>query len=248
MKIFIYDNSYAGFLTALGKALQQRGPLDIIACGTNYIPDLLAEIVEVSTDRNQANRIERLIDKRISSRAARKVFYVFLSSASNREMVIYRFVLFGLEKGKKAERYHSDKRIDAFDSLARKVVLEAHRMKGLLRFKELSNEVYYSQISPDHNIVPLIARHFKMRMPDLKWLIHDVTRNIGAFYDGKTLAVSDIEIDYSPALSEDEVFYQNLWRDYFKTIAIKERKNSKLQRQCMPIRYWKHLTEKQPLP
>ena len=44
--------------------------------------------------------------------------------------------------------------------------------------------------------------------------------------------------------AEDEQLFQQLWRTYFKTIAIKERINPKLHRQNLPVRFWKYLTEK----
>jgi hypothetical protein len=36
-----------------------------------------------------------------------------------------------------------------------------------------------------------------------------------------------------------------LWRSYYDTIAIRERLNPKKQRQDMPVKYWKYLTEMQ---
>jgi probable DNA metabolism protein len=46
-------------------------------------------------------------------------------------------------------------------------------------------------------------------------------------------------------MAEDEKLFQEMWKTYFKSIAIKERINPKLHKQNMPVRYWKHLTEKQ---
>ena len=39
--------------------------------------------------------------------------------------------------------------------------------------------------------------------------------------------------------------FTQLWQDYYKSIAIKERENPKLLRRCLPVRYWKNLTERQ---
>jgi probable DNA metabolism protein len=38
---------------------------------------------------------------------------------------------------------------------------------------------------------------------------------------------------------------QQLWQTFFRTIAIPERKNPRLQKSNMPAKYWKYLTEKQ---
>ena len=36
---------------------------------------------------------------------------------------------------------------------------------------------------------------------------------------------------------------EKAWQAYFDHIAIKERENRKLQRQFMPVKIWKNLTE-----
>ena len=46
--------------------------------------------------------------------------------------------------------------------------------------------------------------------------------------------------------NEEENLYQMLWQQYFSSVNIKARKNTKLHIQHMPRRYWKFLTEKQP--
>ena len=45
-------------------------------------------------------------------------------------------------------------------------------------------------------------------------------------------------------VAECEAEYQHLWQVFFKEIAIKERKNLKLQQNFMPKRFWKYHTEK----
>ena len=44
---------------------------------------------------------------------------------------------------------------------------------------------------------------------------------------------------------KDEKLFQQLWKTYFKSVAIRERINPVKQRKDMPVRYWKYLTEKQ---
>jgi probable DNA metabolism protein len=42
----------------------------------------------------------------------------------------------------------------------------------------------------------------------------------------------------------DETLYQDLWQQYFKSVNIAARKNTRLHIQHMPRRYWKYLPEK----
>ena len=41
----------------------------------------------------------------------------------------------------------------------------------------------------------------------------------------------------------NNLFYEELWKEYFNNMAIESRKNPKAQKRSMPVRYWKHLTE-----
>lgn len=117
-------------------------------------------------------------------------------------------------------------------------------MLGLIRFKLLEENLYYAQMEPDYNILELIAPHFADRMSDQNWIIHDVSRGIGAIYNQNEWVIIDAKNIELPALGEKELYFQNLWRQYFKNIAITNRFNPKLQRKIMPARYWKYLVEK----
>ncbi|HNX60154.1 MAG TPA: DUF4130 domain-containing protein, partial [Spirochaetota bacterium] len=39
--------------------------------------------------------------------------------------------------------------------------------------------------------------------------------------------------------------YRAMWRHYYREIAIPERTNPRCQKNFMPVRYWKYLTERQ---
>lgn len=45
-------------------------------------------------------------------------------------------------------------------------------------------------------------------------------------------------------LDEQEILYDQLWKDYFKSVNITERQNIKLHVQYLPKRYWRYLNEK----
>jgi len=46
-----------------------------------------------------------------------------------------------------------------------------------------------------------------------------------------------------PSTTSSEIAYQELWKLFFKTIAIRERTNSRCQMQFMPKKYWQDLIE-----
>ena len=141
----------------------------------------------------------------------------------------------------------------AVAQMARKVEREKHRMEAFIRFQRTTDGIFYCGIDPDFNVLPLIMEHFKNRYADQRWIIYDLKRHYGLYYDLNLVEEIHMEIreqrnlakPASHALSEKESLYSVLWKDYFKSTNIVLRKNTKLHIQHVPKRYWKYLTEKQ---
>jgi len=107
-------------------------------------------------------------------------------------------------------------------------------------------------IEPDFNVLPLIGDHFEKRYAAQNWMIYDLRRHYGLYYDQQKTEFITCTADMhtrlrqqvSDALSTEEDHYQRLWKDYFSSVNIPERRNMKLHLQHVPKRYWKYLTEK----
>lgn len=116
-------------------------------------------------------------------------------------------------------------------------------LNGLLRFIEIGDNLFYASIHPDNNIIENLGQHFIRRLPTQNFIIHDKNRNIAFLYNTKEYKIIDSTLLTIPDISEKEKKYQELWTAFFKTIAIKERTNSRLQMQYMPKKYWDDLVE-----
>ena len=243
MREYIYDKTFKGFLTAAAMALEDGGSGAAITSGPGNGPDLFTETEVIETDPAQAARLLSFIEERSSPSSVHHIWLTFLSEAPGAETGALEYIKLLLEKGAAADDMLADDRVILVRGLTRKTGGEAERFKGFVRFKELADKTLYAKIEPDHNILPLITPHFRTRMGPFNWVLHDAKRNKAAFYfKGKLLYAP---IDSAKALEFDgkEDAVQALWKSFFKTIAIKERLNPKLQRQFVPLKYRKHLTE-----
>ena len=124
-------------------------------------------------------------------------------------------------------------------------------MEAFVRFQLTKDGLYYATIQPDFNVLPLLINHFEKRYADQRWMIYDMQRKYGIYYDLQT--TSFVEMIFSEenknnnlahVMVEEESLYQQLWQQYFDSVNIKARKNMKLHIQHMPRRYWKFLPEK----
>jgi len=98
------------------------------------------------------------------------------------ETAILEYVKLLLEKGPGTDNMLADDRVRRIHALSGKVGGEAHRFKGFVRFRELADKTLYSKIEPDHDILPLIAPHFRARLGSFNWVIHDGRRGKAALH------------------------------------------------------------------
>ncbi|MBC7919783.1 MAG: TIGR03915 family putative DNA repair protein [Ferruginibacter sp.] len=258
MTFFVYDGSFEGLLTAVFDVYVRRAEPARLVPAAGYQPDALGESTVVFTDETKANRVWRGLQKRISTAALVNVYACYLSELPEREELLLSFVrqVFAAPEtapGRVEENYGSPA-VLRVAQLGRQLFREKHRFEAFVRFQQLRDGSFYATIDPDFNVLPLITAHFVQRYADQVWIIYDARRKYGVYYD-KTEA-REVRFDFAPpdqpaedpgpVYDEQEELYQLLWRVYFQNVNIPARRNPKLHRRHVPIRYWKYLLEKQP--
>ena len=127
---------------------------------------------------------------------------------------------------------------------ARKTGNERHKLLGLARFQELKGGMLYCPLAPTCCVVPVMAPHFVKRLGSEEWVIHDRRRRIGVYYDRHEAVLVDIpKVLQRVDVSAQEEEFAALWKQYYRTIAIAERRNDPLRRQFMPKKYWPYIIE-----
>lgn len=245
--VYAYDGSLEGLLCAYAHAVDRaaRGIVFQSEAGDHQAGLFPPARVESSPEKARA--FWEKIKRAGTGESSRHVLQVFLSEIPGFESVLYDFVRLTIEQDRCLVGWHSHACVNQVLKWSRKVGFEAHRFTGLLRFEELRDGSLYAPYEPDHNITLLLSRHFRQRLRGERWVIHDRRRNIGLAWDGSEIhEVIDFPEDITALHADHEAFYQNLWRQFTSNIAIGSRRNPHLQRQFMPRRYWKYLTEKTP--
>ena len=252
-----YDGTFEGLLTVLARVNDSHEEVCDISV-EEIQPDLFTVIREVATDPPLANRFLESIARQISRNVLLDIGYCFLSEEPGIEKVIFEYLRLLLAQGERITGNYANSSVLKIQRTCEKVTHEMERMNGFIRFRKLSQGIYYAPIAPDHNLIQLIAPHFKARFSDQLWLIHDTKRNTGIYYDGKQcrfipwVEMSDEVTAASTPFTareelgvydEKELDYQKIWDQYFQNIAIPERQNKRQQRQRMPERYWRYLVE-----
>jgi probable DNA metabolism protein len=250
----IYDSTFEGFLTTIFEIYDRKiEPINII-CKRERQIHLFSLFLEIVTDVKQSDRVWNGIKKWVAREGMLMIYHAFLSQENQIELKLYHLIKEILDT--KQDATYNMSNMNTFDVLQakRRVTKEAQRMLMFVRFQRTADDVYFSVIDPMYDVLPLIIDHFKARFSDQLWLIFDTKREYGIYYNLKeTSRVTFSEANFNlktgeikeSMVSEDQEHYGDLWKVFFKATTIKERKNHRLQKQLMPVRYWKFLTEMQ---
>jgi len=253
MTLVLYDGSWMGFLTLVFEVYEYKIAEPSIGKMGSANGSLFGTAHEVMTSEEKAMRVLKKLQQKISLVALRQLRHNFLSELEGIEIVMLGYIQYVLASKYSVENDYGHPCVFAVQENSRKVLREKHRMEAFVRFQLTKDGLYYAIVQPDYNVLPLIAKHFKDRYADQRWLIYDTQRKYGICYDLQT--VSEVQLHFSHDMNnetaldnlydEREPLYQTLWQQYFKTVNIAARKNTKLHVQHMPKRYWKYLVEKQ---
>lgn len=250
-RVILFDGTWAGLLSSVFDVFYYRIRAINIGVEGVYQAALFAPLHEVKASQEKADRVEKALLKKLNKQAYLDLYYVFLTeSSADYELVVRAMSYYLKSEGDQSKNYAFSEVLEVRQR-ARSVWRERHRMKAFVRFKLLKDGLYIALIEPDFNVLPLVVKHFKDRYADQRWLIYDVKRGYGIYYDLTETIEVKFETSAEPTaksiaihMDEREEMYDKLWRSYFKAVNIVERKNTKLHIQHVPRRYWKFLNEK----
>lgn len=203
---------------------------------------------DIQTDTEISLKVSSAIKNKLSPDIYEDIFCVSLIDNVEKASVIYHFLQQAFQYGISAAYRIQNEYVFQFSNFLKKIRNEAHFYIEISRFEELSNHVLICRIEPDDNIIYLIVEHFVDRLHCEDFIICDIKRDISAihrknkgysFISGYHLADTEGLLN----LSDSELAFRDMWRQFYNTIAIKERTNARLQKNMLPLKYRKHMTE-----
>lgn len=245
MAEYLYDGTFEGFLCCVYAHYYNEKATAINVKGASSQMMLFGAPAEIETDGAKAEIVYHAIENKISTFDLQRAYRIFLAESPEKEMTLLNYLQFGFIKGRSVSSYHGFPIVRAAELLEKKVTMEAHRFRELLRFSVLKNDILYAEIEPDNNILELLGPHYSDRYKNDPFIIHDLRRDHALIAAGGKWYLSEFTKENLPEYHDDEFGFRRMWKNYFETIAIKERTNPRCQKNFMPVRYWKHLTEMQ---
>ncbi len=241
--IYVYDGSYQGLLCCIFDSYERKE----VPCGIYTVdlePVTLFRVHQVVTEEKHSQRVSNGIYNNISPDVLEKVEIAFTSCMEDKEIKILDYVRYGFKVGSKLTQLLGEPCVDAIEKGVRSVLVEAHILKGFIRFREI-NGILASEITPKNIVLPFLHSHFTDRFSGERLLIIDRTHNQAMAYEKGRTKIFFFEELILPPTGEEETKIKRLWRRFYDTIAIEERINPKCQLGHMPKRFWSNMTEHQ---
>ena len=245
--VYLCDDSLESIFTAVYDAWASRKGHAHVRLQMNQIAtmELFCEYVTVTSDTAKAESVSRSIRRKISPEAWHLVYRAAMSSEDSRADDIYRFLIGGFYYGAPVVDMLTEPAVRRIQELNQRIANETHYHKEFLRFDATAEGILFARIRPKGNVLTMVTPHFADRLSGENFLILDVGRHIAAIHpaekDWYLTSLSREQAEELLSQKHDE--YRDLWKTFYDTIAIKERKNPLLQRNNMPLWYREFMTE-----
>jgi len=252
-RIYICEDTIECIFTAIYDAYESRYGHNNIRIdmktdsNTGYSMELFTEVINVTADEEKAAKVARSIQEKISREAYDMVCNGICSDSIYKADIIYRFLIYGFSIGGQVIGHLTNDAVLNLLDINRKFTRERHYFLGFLRFMETANHVLVAKVKPCNDIIRSMADHFAQRLPGEDFIIYDEGRKSAIIhrsgYGYIYIKTDDTDIDKFIEATKEEEEYVLLWKTFFDSIAIKERKNLNLQRNNLPKKYRNNMTE-----
>ncbi|MDE6387412.1 MAG: TIGR03915 family putative DNA repair protein [Lachnospiraceae bacterium] len=255
-KYIICEDSLEGIFTAVydAYALREGHEHLHVQVGEDDNYRLFAEYLYSQPDLDKTDKVVRTLKRRVGDEVYGTICRAAASYDKAKGDAVYHTIVDGITgrngSGGNGRRTMENLRnpyvLKTFE-LARRTANEVHHEVEFIRFKELQQDILYAKIGPENNVVPFLMPHFADRLSVESFMIHDEKRDLFGVHPAKKewYLVSGVEgfEEESLVWSDNELKVQELFTLFHKTIAIAERKNSRLQQQMLPLRFQEYMVE-----
>ncbi|HSW60908.1 MAG TPA: TIGR03915 family putative DNA repair protein [bacterium] len=243
--LYLFDGTLETYISIIPVLWAISEPSDRLLSQSEYTPGIFEKTVYL--DENSSDNLP-VKNNAVPKEIMNSVIYAFSSGIIEAVEKTPQYLNYIKNNGVDAMSHLAQPSVSVIFKASRKTASEAHKLKGILRFRKLGN-IFYGPYFSKCFVLPILAEHFKNRLPNELWILHDTERKTGVFYNGKTVnqaffsssELSELAAQYEKAGVEDQ--FETLWKKYFEKIANQHRLNQKLQQSFMPKQYWRFIPE-----
>lgn len=250
-KYIICEDSLEGIFTAIydAYALREGHEHVHVQVGEEENYRLFAVYLHSQPDSVKTDKVVRTLKSRLGEEVYHAICRAAASFYPDKGEAVYRTVVEGITggSGRRTMENLRNPYVTRTFELARRTANEVHHEIEFLRFQELEQGILYAKIGPENNVLSFVMPHFAERLAPENFMIYDEKRGLFGVHPAleEWYLVSGVTQDVQESLkwSGEELKYQELFALFHKTIAIRERKNGRLQQQMLPLRFRDYMVE-----
>ena len=208
----LFDGSFTGFLNAIQQGYEDSHSRILLTCSENtHTLPLFGPILRVETDIVKAQRLWGELGL-LGTGIQKRVYYGFLHENWELQSEIYQYVahlfcpeiegieLLGIAAGRLLE------------GPVKEVSRERSELERKLAFKTNADGLWYSEIRPKHNILPLLSRYCRSRFSSDPWVVVDTKRKKSLSAVSGKLTLTSYTQDKQNYSRTEPVLYSGLQR------------------------------------
>ena len=220
--VYLFDGTKEGFLTAFLRAFSDK---NAVLSSQNIQLPLGETPVFVQTDLALSQKAEaRLLS--FDRDCLHDLDILLRSGMQDYEQIAFSYFRLLAQEKRPIGKRLAEPCVFAAVECMKKVSHEIHKFHGFIRFMETESGALYAPFSPDNDVCDLLLPHFKKRLPEYPFVLHDISRKKAAVYDGKNTFVAPLpRADILISASEEE--WQSLWKRYYQAVDIPSRERLK---------------------
>ena len=252
--ILICENSLEGVFSGIYEAYERRLPHEDTKLQLNWEYETLLfwEGVLVETSEEHFVKVRRTLLQRLGEEVYEWICMALAQEKTGMADAAYHTIVKALGKGPNTGRYVlqdlADPNVNRVYMAGQRSAREIDHLRGFLRFEERGTEekILYTQFAPEGNVISFLAPHFADRLPCENFILHDVKRGLFVVHpkEHPWYVLADRgERLHLPECSPEEEAYRKLFQTFCHCVAIKQRQNSGLQLQMLPLRYREFMVE-----
>ena len=214
-------------------------PVDQMSLFNNYI--------HVDSEPDKAEKVMIAVKNKISPFFYNEISYISMAYEDDVMEIIYHLMMLGFKYGNHALKMYQYRDVARYQEIRKRIGNEVCRFKEILRFHQVSKELYVAHIEPKSQLVMAMGPVFADRMPSENWIVvDDIHREAVIHPKDEMFYIKQLnDLEYKNLLETEEANdnFTDLWKVFFETIAIKERHNTRCQNNLFPLWTRKHAVE-----
>lgn len=192
-KILIYDGSFNGFLSTVFRVFEEKIQVADIQRNREIQKGLFSEAITVFTQMDKARRVWNSIQNK-NNAAIKSIYFAFLSETKGIELMLYQYI-------RSMYANPSEDPIDGISEIilkiqqhSRMVAREKHRIEAIATFEISKDQIYFSNVAPGFDVLPLISKHFRSKFQGQEFIIYDEKRKYAIHYNCYTVEIISLEL------------------------------------------------------